>query len=166
MPAATSIADRLGTPAEQIRRDLLTAVQAWNRDPQAAAQHALTKINAVKTRLSAAHSQCREQRWDALAAELDPRLLHQADWPATAALLQAGHNHGHDMAAAARAIVNEAPLGGLPAQDLRYRLLAHLDIPIDEPPPAAAKTPTAIRHEKPEAHQPNPTTAPTPAPRR
>ena len=117
--------------------------QAWNTDPQAAAQHHLTKINNVKTRLSAKQA-TPKQRWDTLAAELDPRLLHQADWPATAALLQAGHDHGHDVAAAARAIVKQAPLGGLPAQDLRYRLLDHLDIPIEEPPPAMAKTPTAI----------------------
>ena len=32
--ASDRIADQLGTPIEQIRRDLLTAVQAWNTDPQ------------------------------------------------------------------------------------------------------------------------------------
>ena len=164
-PASDRIANQLGNPIEQIRRDLLTAVQAWNTDPQAAAQHELTTINNVKTRLSDAQTSPK-QRWDALAAELDPRLLHQADWPATAALLQTGHNHGHDMAAATRTILNEAPLGQLPAQDLRYRLLAHLDIPIEEPPPSAAKTHPTIRPEKREPHQPNPTTSPAPAPRR
>ena len=39
------------------------------------------------------------------------------------------------MAATVRAIVKDTPLGELPAQDLRYRLLAQLDIPLDEPPP-------------------------------
>ena len=154
-------------PIEQIRRDLLTAVQAWNTDPQGAAQHGLTKINDVKTRLSDAQT-APKQRWEALAAELDPRLLHQADWPATAALLQAGHDHGHDIAATARAIVNQAPLGGLPAQDLRYRLLAHLDIPIEEPPPPAARAQVSTHSQKQHAPpiSPTPTTAPTPTPRR
>ena len=104
--ASDRIANQLGTPIEQIRRDLLTAVQAWNTDPQGVAQHHLSTINNVKTRLSDAQA-VPKQQWDMLAAELDPRLLHQADWPATAALLQAGHDHGHDMAAAARRSSNK-----------------------------------------------------------
>jgi len=47
------------------------------------------------------------------------------------------------MAAKVRAIVKIAPLGALPALDLRFRLLAQLDIPIDEPPPYAAKKPVS-----------------------
>ena len=46
-----------------------------------------------------------------------------------------------------------APLGALPAQDLRYRLLAHLDIPIDEPPSDPATSTEAIRRGR---HEENP----------
>jgi hypothetical protein len=158
------IAERLRTPATQIRRELLTTVQAWNHDPQAAAQDPLAKSNAVKTRLTDRNT-TPEERWHALAAELDPRLLHQADWPATAALLQAGHNQGHDITAATRAVVKDGPLGALPAQDLRYRLLAKLDLPLDEPPPRAPQPPTPAGTKRtPTAHQISPT--PTPTPRR
>ena len=99
-----------------------------------------------------------------LAAELDPRLLHQADWPATAALLQTGHDHGHDMAAATRTILKEAPLGQLPAQDLRYRLLAHLNIPIEEPPPPRQRHPQRFVLKN--ANPINPTRQPARRPRR
>jgi len=74
----------IGTPPEQIRRELLAAVQAWNRDPRPQLK-TLTEINAVKTRITAGPT-TPEKPWDRLAAELDPRLLHQADWPATAEL--------------------------------------------------------------------------------
>jgi DNA primase catalytic core len=157
---SNQIANRLKVPTEQIRRELLTAVQSWNHDPQATARDQLTNINAAKTKVSVGPTPP-EQPWETLAAELDPRLLHQTDWPATAALLQAGHNHGHDIAAAARAIVSNAPLGALPAQDLRYRLLAHLDIPLHEPPPQPPKPSTPGDKLKTPAHQINPTPTPT-----
>ena len=71
------------------------------------------------------------ERWAPLARELDPRLLEQGDWPATAAMLQQAHEQGHDVGAATRAIVAEKPLGDSPARDLRYRIVSRLEIPID-----------------------------------
>ncbi len=66
------------------------------------------------------------------------------------------------MPTTARTLLNNAPLNGLPAQDLRYRLLDHLDIPIDQTPPATAHTHPTIRNKKPDAHQLSPTPTPTP----
>jgi heterodisulfide reductase subunit B len=49
--------------------------------------------------------------FDPTAAELDPRLVRQGDWPALASLMQDAHSQGHDVAAAARTLVAEEPLG-------------------------------------------------------
>jgi hypothetical protein len=67
-----------------------------------------------------------QQRWAVLAGQLDQRLLRQGDWPALAQLMQTVHNQGHDVAAITRSLVTTTPLNDLPAQDLRYRLVAHL----------------------------------------
>ena len=75
-----------------------------------------------------------QERWAPLAAELDTRLVHQGDWSALASMMQDAHSQGHDAAAAARTLVEEEPQGELPAQDLRYRLVARLDPNLDDPP--------------------------------
>jgi len=117
-----------------VRRDLCTAVTEWNRDPRNAAQKQLQNITEVRTRLAAASSRPPQERWAPLAAELDPRLVRQGDWPALAALIQDAHSQGHDVATVARTLMCAEPLGGVPAQDLRYRLLARLDVDIDASP--------------------------------
>ncbi len=66
-----------------------------------------------------------------MARELDPRLLEQVDWPATAAMLQQAHEQGHDVGASTRGLVAEKPLGDSPARDLRYRIVSRLEIPVD-----------------------------------
>ena len=89
-----------------------------------------------------------EQRWASLAGQLDQRLLHQSDWPALAQLMQIIDDQGHNLAALTRA-VTRTPLNDLPAQDLRYRLAAHLDLSDDLPRPpvhtSTAKTTTRPR---------------------
>ena len=45
-----------------------------------------------------------EQRWAALASQLDQRLLRQRDWPALAQLMQRVDDQGHDVAAITRAL--------------------------------------------------------------
>ena len=93
-----------------------------------------------------------EQRWAALAGQLDQRLLRQGDWPALAQLMQRVDDQGHDVAALTRAVTT-TPLNDLPAQDLRYRLAAHLDLGVDlQRPPvhtstAKTTTPAGPRRE-------------------
>ena len=82
-----------------------------------------------------------EQRWAILAGQLDERLLRQGDWLALVQLMQQVHDQGHDVAAVTRSLVTTAPLDDLPAQDLRYRLVAHLNLGVDpHPNPVATAT--------------------------
>jgi DNA primase catalytic core len=124
---SNTISSRLNLPLPAVRRTLLAHVTDWNIDPRRAAAKPLQGVNEVKKRLAGAAPIRPVQRWAALAGQLDQRLLPQADWPALAQLMQSVDDQGHDVAALARA-VTRTPLNDLPAQDLRYRLAAHLNL--------------------------------------
>ena len=130
-PGVNQVSARLQLSQLQSRRDLREAVKTWDADPREAALAELHKSSDVRARLSAAADNSPAERWEPLARELDPRLLEQGDWPATAGMLQQAHQQGHDVVAATRAIVAEKPLGDSPARDLRYRIVSRLAIPID-----------------------------------
>lgn len=129
-----TIAARLRFSPGKARARLAASVQAWNRDPRAAAQARLDEVSDVKARLSAAIPATPVDRWAALASEIDPRLSSEADWPALAAMMQLAHQDGHDVAAKVRRLVENEPLSDLPAQDLRYRLVAALPLDIAAAP--------------------------------
>jgi hypothetical protein len=148
-----------------IQRDLHTAVAEWNRDPRVAAQKPIQNITEVRERLAAASSRPPQERWAPLADELDPRLVRQGDWPALASLMQDAHSQGHDVATATRTLVAEEPLGELPAQDLRYRLVARLDIDIDASP-QGTNPPDTTPGTAQERKQPAPAGPRPPGPRR
>jgi DNA primase len=114
----------------QARRDLRDAVNTWDADPRKAAHSELANSSEVRARLQAAAAKTPAERWASLAAQLDPRLVDQRDWPAAAQILQEAHDQGHDVATAAHTLVNQAPLSEQPARDLRYRLASRLDITI------------------------------------
>ncbi len=139
-PGVTQVRTRLQVSQLQARRDLRDAVKTWDADPPKAALAELHKSSEVRGRLAAAADKTPAERWAPLARELDPRLLEQDDWPATAAMLQRAHEHGHDVGAATRAIVAETPLGDSPARDLRYRIVSRLEIPIDATSPRDTPT--------------------------
>ena len=139
-PGVNQVRARLQLSQLQARRDLRDAVKTWDADPRKAALAELHKSSEVRARLSAAAEKTPAERWAPLARELDPRLLEQGDWPATAAMLQQAHEHGHDVGAATRAIVAETPLGDSPARDLRYRIVSRLEIPIDATSPLDTPT--------------------------
>jgi DNA primase catalytic core len=139
-PGVSQVRARLHVSQLQARRDLRDAVKSWDADPRNAAVAELHKSSDVRARLAAAADKTPAERWAPLARELDPRLLEQGDWPATAAMLQQAHEHGHDVGAATRAIVAETPLGDSPARDLRYRIVSRLEIPIDATSPLDTPT--------------------------
>jgi DNA primase catalytic core len=150
----------------QARRDLRDAVNTWDADPRKTAQGELANSSEVRARLRAAAAKTPAERWAALAAQLDPRLVDQRDWPATAQILQDAHDQGHDVATAAHALVDEAPLGERPARDLRYRLASRLDVTIDTGETVAAAprpTPGAARSRQ---QGPDPTAPRRGTPRR
>ena len=124
---SNTISSRLKVPPAAVRQTLLAHVKEWNSDPRRAATKPLQGVNEVKRRLTGAAQIRPEQRWAALAGQLDQRLLRQGDWPALAQLMQRVDDQGHDVAALTRAVTT-TPLNDLPAQDLRYRLAAHLDL--------------------------------------
>ena len=145
---SSTISSRLNVPLHAVRRTLLVHVQEWKLDARRAAKRPLQGLNEVKGRLAGAAPIGPEQRWAPLAGQLDQRLLRQGDWPALAQLMQSVDDQGHDVAAIIRA-VTRTPLNDLPAQDLRYRLAAHLDLGDDlQRPPvhtSTAKTTTRPR---------------------
>jgi DNA primase catalytic core len=154
------ISSRLQASMATVQRDLHTAVAEWNRDPRNAAQKPLQNLTEVRGRLDAAATRPPQERWAPLADELDPRLVRQGDWPALAAMMQDAHSQGHDVATATRTLVAEEPLGELPAQDLRYRLMARLDVDIDDSPlrsrPADSSTSAAQERKQPAPAGPRP----------
>ena len=125
------LGERLYVGDEVAARFLRDAVETWDADPRRVAGGKAAATGVVRTRLEAAAELSPAQRWAALADDLDARLVDEPDWPATATMLQQVHEAGHDVPAATRAMVAEAPLGGSPARDLRYRIVASLDITTD-----------------------------------
>jgi DNA primase catalytic core len=144
------ISSRLNAPLPAVREILLAHVKDWNTDPGRAAAKPLHGVNDVKSRLTGAAQLGLEQRWAVLAGQLDQRLLQQGDWPALAQLMQQVHEQGHDVAAITRGILTTAPLTDLPAQDLRYRLVAHVNLDLQRP---TVDTVTAKTTTRPESHR-------------
>ena len=85
---SNTISSRLNVPLPAVRQTLLVHVKEWNIDPRRAATKPLQGVNDVKRRLTGAAPIRPEQRWAALAGQLDQRLLRQGDWPALAQLMQ------------------------------------------------------------------------------
>lgn len=162
-PGVNQVRARLQLSQMQSRRDLRDAVKTWDADPRKAALAELHKSGEVRARLTAAAAKTPAERWAPLARELDPRLLEQGDWPATAAMLQQAHEQGHDVDAATRGLIAEKPLGDSPARDLRYRIVSHLEIPIDagEGTPAPTTSQGAARDRQ-DVNRPRPPRRGTP----
>jgi DNA primase len=146
------ISSRVNAPLHAVRQTLLTHVKDWNTDPRQATTKPLQGVNDVMRRLTGALQLGPKQRWAVLAGQLDQRLLRQGDWPALAQLMQMIHDQGHDVAAITRSLLTTAPLNDLPAQDLGYRLVAHLDLGVD-PHPSPFDTATAKATTRPESHR-------------
>lgn len=145
---AERISSRLQASMPTVRRDLHSAVTQWNRDPRMAAQKPLQIVTQVRARLASASTRPPQECWAPLAAELDPRLVRQGDWAALASIMQVAHSQGHDVAAAARMLLAEGPLGELPAQDLRYRLVARLEIDDSPKVPSPTGSSTATTRDR------------------
>ncbi|XAS74846.1 AAA family ATPase [Dermatophilaceae bacterium Sec6.4] len=142
------IASRLHLSTAQTHRDLLPAADTWARDRHQAARTQLDGFADARTRMQQAALKPPTQRWAGLAAELDPRLPHEPDWPALAQLLDQAHNDGHNVPAVTRQLLAERPLAQQPAQDLRYRLVATLDVPIGTDGPNTTAPSTGAAKER------------------
>ena len=128
-------------------------------------QHSSGSNPEVQARTAEVSPRLPQDRWSLLASEIDPRLVRQGDWPSLALLMEEAHSLGHDVADAARTLVTEEPLSELPAQDLRYRLVARLNIDIDASLPAPSSTVSTPGIAL-ECRQPPPSSHRPPGPRR
>lgn len=123
----SQIGHRLQLSTLATRRAFYGQLSQWEQDPAAQAQQRLGEAQEVKGRLQQAADASPTERWAGLARSIDPRLVEQSDWPALANMLEHAAEQGHDVASAVREVApNDDPLGIQPAQDLRYRLAAHL----------------------------------------
>ena len=131
------IAEALAVSTTHSQQALLTAAQGFTHDAARVSADQLARTSEVRQRLAAIDGPA--QRWADLARRLDPRLVHALDWPATAAMLQQAHEHGHNVDRLASTLVAQGPLDDQPGQDLRYRLATQL--PPDDPPGAGGHCP-------------------------
>lgn len=150
------ISDRLHLSTAMAQRDLITAADSWVGDRRQAARTQLDQVAQVRDRMKQAAQLPPHERWAGLAGELDPRLPRQADWPALAQMLDQAAAEGHDVPAVARQLVAERPLAEQPAQDLRYRLVATLDVQVDTGGPVSSTPQSGAAQER-----RAPTTTPT-----
>ncbi|MCW4600184.1 toprim domain-containing protein [Janibacter hoylei] len=123
----SQIGARLQLSEDATRRAFHAELTRWDRGPAGTAQHRLDEAQQVKARLQQAAETAPTERWASLANSIDPRLVEQSDWPALANMLEHAAEQGHDVSASVRHVAPPSdPLGIQPAQDLRYRLAAHL----------------------------------------
>ena len=131
-----TLAESLDLSEPEAKARLLTAIDAWDRDPRRAAETA------------AAHSTQQPSvpdRWTRLAQTVDPRLAREGDWVALAQMLERVQNAGHDVPTLVADLTRSRPLNQRPAQDLRYRLVGAVgdDAVSDDQSPAASANQTA-----------------------
>ncbi|MDN5805259.1 MAG: hypothetical protein L0H26_11845, partial [Microlunatus sp.] len=119
--------NRLKDSTRRPQQEVLSAARAFTDDPRKAAQDGRDQAQDTKKRIQA-KSKDAQIRWAEFADSVDPRLVEQSDWKALAMMLDEATAQGHDVASAVRELVGAQPLGELPAQDLRYRLVAKLDL--------------------------------------
>jgi hypothetical protein len=151
------IAERLRLDMDTVTGHLRTAVTDWNRDPAHTTTGQLGHIGAARTRLEAQHGDP-TRRWATLADQIDPRLTTQSDWPALADMLQTANDAGHDVPTLTRRLVTHAPLGQVPAQELRYRLVATLP-ETAQPPSLVEENVALVAPRRADRKQPRPAPA-------
>ena len=89
-------------------RDFATLVEAWDRDPRAAADHQLANANHIKKQIDDWHQLTPEQRWAPLLTRVDHRVIDTPAWPVIAARLDALNLLGIDVHHAAATAAAEA----------------------------------------------------------
>ncbi|MDQ2852897.1 MAG: transfer protein Tra, partial [Actinomycetota bacterium] len=145
---ADQLSTRMHLSTTRAQRDLIPAADSWSADRRKAARTQIDKVSDVRARMQQAAALTPDQRWAGLAGELDPRLTHEADWPALAQLLDQAHDEGHNVPAVTRQLIADRPLAEQPALDLRYRLVATLDITIDTDGPVGTTSSTGAERQR------------------
>ena len=133
--------------------DFATLVEAWDRDPRAAADHQLANANRIKKQIDNWHQLTPEQRWTPLLTHVDHRVIDTPAWPAIATRLDALHTQGidvhHAAAAAAAPFNNHSPRAA--ADGIRAELGQLIESHTE---PTPARTRTAHTESSSLAHRP------------
>jgi len=129
-------AERIGAGPSDLQHAVAEAAKGFNSDRRRFSNDQLAKTSQIRSRIEQATNASPADRWANLARRLDPRLVSQRDWPATAAMLQQIHDAGHNVPELTRQLVDHTPLDESPAQDLRYRLVGYLPDGDAPAPPA------------------------------
>ena len=133
--------------------DFATLVEAWDRDPRAAADHQLANANRIKKQIDNWHQLTPEQRWTPLLTHVDHRVIDTPAWPAIATRLDALHTQGidvhHAAAAAAAPFKNHSPRAA--ADGIRAELGQLIESHTE---PTPARTRTAHTESSSLAHRP------------
>lgn len=161
-PGLDLVVARLQIAQIQARRDLATAVRAWDADPRRAAHDGVNGLSDVKSRLEheKADALTPVERWAPVAEAVDARLVEQRDWPLLAGMMQEISDAGHDVATTVRQLVDGKPLDDKPARDLRYRLVSHVDVTVktgEASTVGARSSATDPRHQQTPSPSPRPT---------
>lgn len=164
----TAIAQQLRLGHTDVRSHLAAAVRAWDTDPVAVADTQIAATRSAPARAparTAAPTVPATTRWKPLADELDPRLARAGDWGALAEAFEQADAAGIDVPTLTRQLLDQNLLNHQPANDLRYRLIAHHPATATSPLPshrsaARADTPRQEARLRPQAASPDPAVAP------
>lgn len=152
-PRTADIARRLHVPVDAALTALLPHVSQWDRDRPGtvAIQHAATR--ATRDRLTGAADLDPATRWAPFARQISPALTRGHDWADLADALDYAARHGVDVHALVPYLASRQPLEvDHPATDLRYRLVAETDVPIDSAPESSVSALLDPSRESPTPH--------------
>jgi len=142
----TDIASRLHMPADVALTGLISHITTWDRDRHAAAAAHVASTHDIRARLAAVAQMSPEERWSPFARQIDSALIHDHGWGSLADIIDQAHRHGVDVHALLPVLANTRPLDpDTPANDLKYRLIANTDVPVEpvtpSPQPSSTQRP-------------------------
>ena len=131
-PRTSDIARRLHIPADVALTQLLPHITNWDRDRRTVSDRLARRVPETRDRITGLASQRPTQRWAPLARQIDPALIRAHDWGALAETIHQLDQAGTDMRTRLPQIAAQAPLSSdQPATELRHRLAACLDPPVE-----------------------------------
>jgi len=172
----TDIAGRLHLPADVALTGPISHITTWDRNRHGAVAAQLASSHHTRTRLTSVDQMRPEERWAPFARQINQGLVHGHSWTMLADTIDQADRHGIDVHTLLPALANSRPLDpNHPANDLRYRLVANTDMPIDSPTTTSPRSsapcapnlhPPSSRFRRPMFHPDSRTPSPRRTPRR
>ncbi|MGI9091803.1 MAG: toprim domain-containing protein [Gemmatimonadaceae bacterium] len=151
----TDIAGRLHLPADVALTDLISHITTWDRNRHGAVAAQLASSHDTRTRLTSVDQMRPEERWAPFARQINQGLVHGHSWTMLADTIDQADRHGIDVHTLLPALANSRPLDpNHPTDDLRYRLVANTDMPIDSPTTTSPRSSARLRPKPAPSQQP------------